>query len=94
MENIKTYEIGNKVIFNKIENYRIAIEGYNFNQLPSSQNLIKYEKQKEKLIGKIICILSDYYIIQYIPIDVAGRRRLDLLIPLSVKISDVKELSN
>lgn len=89
------FEQGDKVIFNKIENYKITIETRIVRTIKiESNNTIKYEDQGNELVGTVVNILNDYYTIEYIAVDVTGRLRRDVPILLNVKISDVRELSN
>ena len=96
MKTITYFEKGDTVQFNKNEDFRIPIETcIPFNNVKSiSNNTIRYEDQKDELIGKIdsLDIYSSTYTIHYNPTNVGGRKISEYAV-LHVKSDQVIGLS-
>ena len=91
MAKISIFEVNDKVVFNKIENYRDQIESAHLSPIVS-ENTVNYKDQKNELIGTIVSVnVSNHiYTIQYEPMNMRGTTSTSVL--LNVKFDEVKGL--
>lgn len=94
MAKIEVFEIGDKVRFNKIEDYRDIING---NKINLGINTIRYENQETVLSGTIlnIDVFNHTYLIRIDKLkNMQGNIAQMFSITLKVKFEEVKTLSN
>jgi hypothetical protein len=94
MAKIEVFEIGDKVRFNKIEDYRDIING---NKIDLGINTIRYENQETVLSGTIldIDVFNHTYLIHIDKLkNMQGNIAQMFSITLKVKFEEVKTLSN